>query len=286
MPPTSPLTPKYAVFRVFQQLVEARRNGVLIERHSRRDKEFHFQDWVEARIQEAGYQCDTLGRNKYPDFVLPNFAEGYEVKGLEWPGRVENFDANSQIPKGFFKGRQIFYVFGRYPSSKEQLENPNQYPVIDLVVCHGSFLNADSSYKHENKHVDGFGSYGDIMIRDRKMYVVPTPFALTEPTTTGLATLILPKEMRVEAIDPYIAPKLQLVGNLIREEAAKILVAYSFDLRSNQICERFVENPHAGRKHEFLVYRMKGDSQKEVRIAPSQKIPAWANKEDINEHCH
>ena len=37
-------------------------------------------------------------------------------------------------------------------------------------------MNADHDYEHKNKSVKGFGSYGDIMIRDRKMYVVPTPF--------------------------------------------------------------------------------------------------------------
>ena len=43
--------------------------------------------------------------------------------------------------------------------------------MLDLVVCHGDFLNADHDYVHKNKSVKGFGSYGDIMIRDRKMYV-------------------------------------------------------------------------------------------------------------------
>jgi hypothetical protein len=59
-----------------------------------------------------------------------------------------------------------------------------------MVICHGDFLNADHDYIHENKSVKGFGSYGDIMLRDRKMYVAPTPFAFTEGTT-GLITLIL-----------------------------------------------------------------------------------------------
>jgi hypothetical protein len=38
--------------------------------------------------------------------------------------------------------------------------------VLDLVVCHGDFLNADHEYVHKNKNVKGFGIYGDIMIRD------------------------------------------------------------------------------------------------------------------------
>jgi putative DNA methylase len=51
---------------------------------------------------------------------------------------------------------------------------------LDLVICHRDFLNADHEYKHGNKGVTGFGSYGDILIHDRKMYVVPTPFRLIE----------------------------------------------------------------------------------------------------------
>jgi hypothetical protein len=40
---------------------------------------------------------------------------------------------------------------------------------VDLVLCRGDFLNADHNYVHKNKSIRGFGSYGDIMIRDRKM---------------------------------------------------------------------------------------------------------------------
>lgn len=84
---------------------------------------------------------------------------------------------------------------GRHPCVSGYADQGNgrkQYPVVDLVVCHGDFLNADHNYVHKNKSVKGFGTYGDIMIRDRKMYVAPTPFALTEGTT-GLMTLILPE---------------------------------------------------------------------------------------------
>ena len=59
----------------------------------------------------------------------------------------------------------------RYPKKPDG----DTYPVIDLVLCHGNFLNADHNYVHKNKNVKGFGSYGDIMIRDRKMYVCRRP---------------------------------------------------------------------------------------------------------------
>jgi len=52
-------------------------------------------------------------------------------------------------------GRAIFYVFGRYPNAADA---GKEYPVIDLVVCHGDFLNADHEYIHKNRSIKGFGS--------------------------------------------------------------------------------------------------------------------------------
>jgi hypothetical protein len=164
---------------IFLRCEEAVRRGVLIRRESRKDKEFHFQDWFGDRLDDARIAYDEPQRNSYPDFRLVHAAEGYEIKGLAYPGREANFDSNSQIPSGFHNGRTVYYVFGRYPSDVEE----NEYPVIDVVMVHGDFMNADHTYVHLNRHIRAFGTYGDIMIRDRKMYVVPTPFAVTEGPT-------------------------------------------------------------------------------------------------------
>lgn len=202
-------------YDVFAECVQAIRDGVLIEAVSRSDKEFHFQNWLQARLQSLQLDFDEPRRNTYPDFRLVKFPEGYEVKGLATPGRKANFDSNSQIPTGLHNGRQIFYVFGRYPKdlSDFQSNSPGKpkYPVIDLVICHGDFLNVDHEYVHKNKSIKGFGSYGDIMIRDRKMYVVPTPFTLTEGTT-GVYTLILPADIPTDK-------RYEVVGQLTRTEA-------------------------------------------------------------------
>jgi hypothetical protein len=153
--------------------VNAIRDGKLIEREGRNDKEFHFQNWFKSRLDVIGENYDSPGRNTYPDFKLVRHTEGYELKGLAYPGREADYDCNSQVPCGEHNGRQVFYVFGRYPTKPDG----NRYPVLDLVICHGSFLNADNTYIHKNKSFRGFGSYGDILVRDRKMYVAPTPFA-------------------------------------------------------------------------------------------------------------
>jgi hypothetical protein len=175
---------------IFKNCVEAIRNGVLIEREGRSDKEFHFQNWFIKRLQHMGMLFEQPGRNSYPDFSLVQYTDGYELKALAYPGRDATYDSNSQVPCGEHNGRQLYYVFGRYPKDPDG----DTYPVVDLVICHGSFLNADNTYVHKNKGFRGFGSYGDIFIRDRKMYVAPTPFALAEGTAHRF-TLIVPEQV-------------------------------------------------------------------------------------------
>lgn len=254
---------KTTCFDVFEQCVKAVQAGELIESESEKDKEFHFQNWVKARLEALSLNFDEPGRNTYPDFRLVKFTEGYEVKGLKWPGRDASYDSNSQVPTGFHNGRQVFYIFGRYPADltpyPKQKNGRRQYPVVDLVVCHGDFLNADHNYVHKNKSVKGFGTYGDIMIRDRKMYVAPTPFALTDGTT-GLMTLIVPESMPSN-------PHFQEVGRLTRIEAQTLVVGYTFDLRTNELKVERVTNPNAGTEHRFIAYRLRDQSSKSVSMA-------------------
>jgi len=108
--------PNTSCFDVFEQCVLAVQAGELIESVSAQDKEFHFQNWFKQRLASLTLHFDGSGRNTYPDFSIVEFMEGYEVKGLAWPGRERNYDSNSQVPTGKHNGRQIFYVFGRYPA--------------------------------------------------------------------------------------------------------------------------------------------------------------------------
>jgi hypothetical protein len=254
-------------FDIFEQCVLAVQAGALIESVSERDKEFHFQNWLEQRLKQSNLRYDRPGRNQYPDFRLVEHTEGYEVKGLAWPGRDLNFDSNSQVPTGYHNGRHIFYVFGRYPADlspfPDQGRGHKQYPVIDLVICHGDFLNADHTYVHKNRHVKGFGTYGDLMIRDRKMYVAPTPFALTTGTT-GLMTLIVPEEVSPD-------DRFQVVGRLMRVEAETLVTGYQFDLRKGDITPDHAPNPHAGTAHRFVAYRLISQTSKPVSLAEERQ---------------
>lgn len=242
------------VCKVFRECVQAVREGRLIEREGRKDKEFHFQSWFRSRLGDLGEHYDESGRNTYPDFKLVRYAEGYELKGLAYPGREADYDCNSQFPCGEHNGRTIFYVFGRYPKKPDG----DSYPVLDLVICHGSFLNADNTYVHKNQSFRGFGSYGDILVRDRKMYVAPTPFALSEGTAHR-RTLILPENHPAD-------DDLLEVAVITRKEAAHLIVSYSFDLRKNELNTTLAPNPNAGHEHVFKAYRLKGDPLEPVTL--------------------
>lgn len=244
------------VLAVFTCCAEAIRAGTLIKRESSRDKEFHFQNWFRDRLTETGLHFDQGGRNSYPDFRMVKTTDGYELKGLAYPGRDASFDSNSQVPTGLHNGRSIYYVFGRYPNDPDG----DTYPVLDLVVCHGDFLNADHDYVHQNKSIKGFGSYGDLLIRDRKMYVVPTPFRLLD-NVAHLQTLVLPADVKP-------GRKFVQVGDLRRVEAAEMVVAYTFDLQNNSLTTRKVPNPGARAEHAFKAWRLKGSKGDKVTLRP------------------
>jgi hypothetical protein len=256
---------------IFKACVQAIQRCELIEREGRSDKEFHFQNWFKRRLESLGLNFDSPGRNSYPDFRLVHFAEGFEVKGLAYPGRVADYDCNSQVPRGEHNGRQVYYVFGRYPVNPDG----NSYPVLDLVLCHGSFLNADNTYVHKNKSFRGFGSYGDILVRDRKMYVAPTPFALAEGTAHR-RTLILPEGHEVDR-------DLVEVGTLRRREVDQVVVAYSFDLRTNKIATTNVPNDGAGREHVFKAYRDSGDPAEAVTLRMINQVLANLDTEAMED---
>jgi hypothetical protein len=142
-----------------------------------------------------------------------------------------------------------------------------------LIICHGDFLNASNHYIHSNRSIRGYGSFGDILVRDRKMYVAPTPFVLTDGTV-GNKTLILPDEMVV------FDPRLEQVGELERLETDKLLTGYSFDLLTNTITGTFIDNPTVGMVHRFLAYRLAGSGGDVVRM---RTVPDKVSEESIDE---
>ena len=257
--PRVPFEGFQAPIQIFLSLAHGFYNAVPIVRASQQDKEYHFQNWVKRRIEAVGLRCQELGRHDYPDFVLTDHLSGYEVKGLAFPGREADFDCNSQLPLSTKEDIVIHYIFGRYPASREQ-----EFPVHDLVLCSASFLNAETENTNTNQSFRGAGSYGDILVRDRRMYVCATPYALAS-NTAGQATLIL--EQGHETI-PDI---LEEVGHLQRVEAAEIVTGYAFDLQQNSLTSQRAPNPSAGRAHTFTAYRIRGQGQGAVELTQRRR---------------
>lgn len=104
------------------------------------------------------------------------------------------------------------------------------------------------------------------MIRDRKMYVAPTPFGLTTGTAHN-QTLILPADFRVDS-------RFRAVGKLVRREAQKLIVGYTFDLRTNTLKPESVDNPAAGTEHNFVAYRLKRSATEAVAMRSPREVIA------------
>lgn len=243
-----------APVKIFLSLAHGFYNKVPIVRASQQDKEYHFQNWVKLRIEQAGLTYQELSRHGYPDFVLTGHASGYEVKGLAFPGREADFDCNSQLPLAKQGAHTVYYIFGRYPQAAGQ-----EFFVHDLVLCSASFLNAETTNTNTNQSFRGAGSYGDILIRDRRMYVCATPYALASGTE-GQATLILEHGTEVQS------PMLEEVGQLERVEAATLVTGYQFDLVQNTLSSQHGPNPTSGQSHTFTAYRVAGKGEGTVAM--------------------
>jgi hypothetical protein len=64
------------VIPVFAQCVQAIRKNMLIRLVSATDKEFHFQNWFQARLADLGQEFEMGGRNSYPDFRMVKVTDG------------------------------------------------------------------------------------------------------------------------------------------------------------------------------------------------------------------
>lgn len=89
--------------------------------------------------------------------------------------------------------------------------------------------------------------------------------ALTEGTT-GLMTLIVPEGTPAD-------PRFKKVGSLTRVETDRLVVGYTFDLRSNEIEAATVTNPRAGTKHSFAAYRLKDQAGKPISMVARIPVP-------------
>lgn len=80
-------------------------------------------------------------------------------------------------------------------------------------------------------------------------------------------TLIVPQGTAVDN-------DLVEIATLIRREVDQMVVAYNFDLRTNELSTTLVANPNAGREHNFKVYRVAGDPTDAVTLRDRRRVAA------------
>lgn len=265
-----------------------------ISKPHQKDKEFAAQSWVGEMMRRALTKAGApkrvmkeLGRNSYPDFVVTvtgedkSYSEGYEVKSLAHPGRKDDFDANSQVPrkntrckvgKKVTELQHVFYVFIRYQNLSDDSPNgSSKITIFDVIIAHHSLFNQASPYELKNKSIVGFGSYGDIKIRVRKMYIVPTPYKILsdqlgkefeEIMSKHKAILVLPREVaeHLKESSPESVEKLFLLKSLNRKEAKKVLTSYTDNLVTGEVKPEYEQRDKWVREHEFTIFAINGEA--------------------------
>ena len=101
------------------------------------------------------------------------------------------------------------------------------------------------------------------------MYIAPTPYGLVSGADRQI-TLILPENYPLD-------PRLEVVGNLNRVAADRLVIGYSFNMTTNEITPEYTNNPSADNIHSFVAYRAKGVGGPEVCMRSQQ------NRQVLNE---
>ena len=192
---------------IFLAAHEAIAAGVAHDPAERQRQGYFPQDWFADRIGSLGLPLHPQGRNSYPDFWVGDDARP-PGRGLrdqvaclqQRQAGAEGLRLQQHHPVRAQGWPRLFLVFFLYTGS-----GANPRPVHSLCIAHGDLINADHDVAaaHVNEGIEGFGSYGDGFIRDRKMYRFPQPFTL-DPAGIGRCRLILPAEWAVSdsALDP------------------------------------------------------------------------------------
>ena len=177
--------------------------------------------------------------------------EGYEVKSLAFrrgkPAR-KDFDSNSTIPSGRKQTCDVFLVFFLYTGT-----GTDSRPVHSLSIAHADLINSDHDVadEHMNLAIDGFGSYADGFIRNRKMYVFPHPISL-DASGLGRCRLIVPESWHISD------SRLDKVATIEREIAAEAIESYTIRLHGGGEPEvNRKPYPHAGNTVVFDVFELR-----------------------------
>ena len=69
----------------------------------------------------------------------------------------------------------------------------------------------------------------------------------------------------------------------MRRETQKLIVGYTFDLRTNTLKPESVDNPAAGTEHNFVASRLKSSATEAVAMRPPPEVIAEIAEAEENE---
>lgn len=236
---------------IFLEMANAIKQGRSMLPRSANDKEYFAQDWFSDRVKATGLEAMQQGRNSYPDFWVSDvhITEGYEIKSLSFangrPAR-RDIDFNSTIPSGKKGDNECFLVFFLYTGS-----GSNPRPVHTVSLVHGDLINSDHALAdaHINVSITQFGSYGNGFIRNRKMYVLPTPITI-DPTGIGKVRLITPQNWNIQH------SQLTNVGKITMRVADESISQYTIDMLGGKPVTEMKKNVNAGEEKHFDVFEV------------------------------
>lgn len=222
----------------------ARQNG--IDARSSSDKEFAAQDWAVANAARAGLDVTELGRHAPVDLHVGAPARiGVQVKGLTLArGRVrDTLDYSSTFPSPHHDDIPTVLAYLQlHPRLRPGgTVRTHTVCVADMALVQGDDITT------QNRSVAGAGSYGDVNVRCRLMYIGAQPVALAARhgiDIDGIPSLIL--EQGDLTVGAAFERGLRRAGTITRPGVSRRLVSMTVFLDGSDpqpVFERTIAGP-------------------------------------------
>ena len=125
------------IIKVFRKCYEAIRGGKLIHRESRRDKEYHFQDWFRERLEEVGENFDEPA--KQGDVAI-FFVSGHGMNSASGGYYFVAYDTNTDKLSTSGVSWEIF---------DGALKNIKANVLLLADTCHSEFISGNPAWQQQ-----------------------------------------------------------------------------------------------------------------------------------------
>ena len=206
------------------------------------DKEFPAEDWLAGAAERGGLAVAKQGRHAPVDFIVSDDGASVAVqaKGLTRRGAAAvrtTLDYNSTLPTPQYQGMPELLLYAEMGSGSDGC-------VVETTVLADMGLVQQDCGVAESEPVKGAGSYGDMTMRLRLMYVGAQPAALLGEQgldVSGRSVLVL--RSGAVSTSAAAASGLARLGSVRRSFAARrpVSIQKFFDGRPAQVVYEAVE---------------------------------------------